>query len=231
MTKAEKADRSAARRFSTPYSCYECELPPNILAELLCPRGASREPRERWRQRALSPPRKRKPGFGFSCRLLVVLAVGLCVFWAGESCRAPRVSSPLPVSRSGTLQQVVPAPVSPIPAPLPIAAPGALEQTSANAPFSLGVASATQRWNVDATAGKIPEVRRATRVFTIGKLTALYMPDGAVTVARFWGIKNSFFELPDNPQLGDAWQVLEGAPHLWVWYRLPGHANAGWVDP
>jgi hypothetical protein len=57
------------------------------------------------------------------------------------------------------------------------------------------------------------------------------MPDGALTLTTFRGVKTSFFELPSNPQLGDAWRVLEGAPHLWVWYRLPGHAFPGWIDP
>jgi hypothetical protein len=57
------------------------------------------------------------------------------------------------------------------------------------------------------------------------------MPDGVLTVTKFLGVKNNFFELPSSPQLGDAWQVLEGAPHLWVWYRLPTHTVPAWVDP
>jgi hypothetical protein len=236
MTKAEKDDRYA-RRFSTPHSCYECELTSDVLDELLCPRGASKPPSERRRERrTLSPPSSRKPGFGFSCRLLVVLAIGLCVFWAGESRRAPSVSPPLPVSRDSSgipsrNSTFFPASVSPSSAPLPIAAPGALEGAGAGAPFSLGSGGwRRERWKADSFDGEIP-VRRATRVFTVGRPAVVRMPDGALVHTTFRGIKDTFAQLPGDPQWGDAWEILEGVPNLWVWYCLRGHSAPAWVDP
>jgi hypothetical protein len=91
-------------------------------------------------------------------------------------------------------------------------------------------------WNADGSgsgsAGLIPRVRRAERIYTIGKWTPVWMPDGALTSIRIWGVKDRFAELPSNPELGDAWGVLEGGQHaLWVWHQLPGHVTPGWVDP
>jgi hypothetical protein len=232
MINAEKEDPYAARRFSTPH--YECELPRNVRFELLSLRRASKSPGERRRQRALSPPRKRKPGFGFYARLLVLLAVGLGLFWAGQSRRAPRVSSPLPVSRSGALQPVVRARVSPTPAPLPVAGrESALEEASASAPFSLGSGGwRGERPTADATAGRIPEAApRARRVFTVRRPAVVRMPDGALVHTTFRGIKDTFAQLPGDPQWGDAWEILEGVPNLWVWYCLRGHSAPAWVDP
>jgi hypothetical protein len=90
-------------------------------------------------------------------------------------------------------------------------------------------------------AGVLPLVRRAERlspapraeqVFRIGRWNQVWMPDGALTWMRFWGVKDTFADLPLSPQPGDSYGVMEGGQHaLWVWYTLPGHAAPAWVDP
>ena len=236
MTKAEKEDPSAARRVSTSHCEYECALPSEVLDELLSSTGerSRSRPGERRRQRALPPPGKRKPGWRFTRRLLLVVLVASCVFWAGESRRErERVSSVLPVSRSGTLGEVVRTAVSPTPAPLPVAALWArLEgSSSANAPFSLGSGGwRCERPNADALDGEIP-APRATRVFRVGVPVVVRMPDGVLIQATFRGTKSTFYELPTNPQPNDLWRVVEGNNHLWLWSRLEGHAAPSWIDP
>jgi hypothetical protein len=75
-------------------------------------------------------------------------------------------------------------------------------------------------------------VKRAERVLRLGKWNQVWMPDGALTWVRFLGIKDTFSDLPGDPQMGDAWGVKEGGQQaLWVWYTLPGHVAPAWVDP
>jgi hypothetical protein len=84
-----------------------------------------------------------------------------------------------------------------------------------------------------------PEVRRAElvpvlraqQVLRVGRWNQVYMPDGRLTWMRFLGVKDTFADLPRDPQIGDAWGIVEGGRHaLWVWHILPGHSRPAWVD-
>jgi hypothetical protein len=223
-------------RFSTPP--FECELPPAALAEILSQRKSPREPGERRRSAALSPPNSLAQ---FVAWFAVILVLALSVWWVAESRKAsPVVSPPLPVLRSGTLPEVVSVAVSPTPAstpaPLPVA-PSASAEVSSGAPFSLGSAIPALRpnadGNADATAAlAIPEMRpvpRATRVFTPGRLTPVYIGDRLIS-ARFLGTKDTFSQLPISSQ-NDMWRVREGNNSLWVWTLPKGFSHEAWVDP
>ena len=75
-------------------------------------------------------------------------------------------------------------------------------------------------------------VKRASQVLRVGRWNQVYMPDGRLTWVRFWGIRQTFADLPSDPRIGDAWGVKEDqTSSLWVWHMLPGHAAAAWVDP
>jgi hypothetical protein len=43
-----------------------------------------------------------------------------------------------------------------------------------------------------------------------GSGTRFGISDGALTWVRFLGIKDTFSDLPGDPQMGDAWGVKEG---------------------
>jgi hypothetical protein len=73
---------------------------------------------------------------------------------------------------------------------------------------------------------------RAQQVFRIGIWSPVWMPVGKLTWVRFLGVKDTFADLPRNPQIGDSYGVLEGGQRaLWVWHTLPGHTTLAWVDP
>jgi hypothetical protein len=81
-------------------------------------------------------------------------------------------------------------------------------------------------------AERVSPAPRAEQVLRIGRWNQVWMPDGALTGIQFWGVKDTFADLPRSPQPGDSYGVLEGGQHaLWVWYALPGHAAPAWVDP
>lgn len=106
----------------------------------------------------------------------------------------------------------------------------------ASAPVAQSTPALPAGWNADGTAqgraGVIPVVRRAEQVLRVGRWNQVFMPDGQLTWVRFWGVANTFADLPSNPQIGDAFGVREGGQHaLWVWHQLPNHVRAEWVDP
>jgi hypothetical protein len=47
-------------------------------------------------------------------------------------------------------------------------------------------------------------VKRAERVLRLGRWNQVLMPDGALTWVRFLGTKDTFADLPRDPQMGDA---------------------------
>jgi hypothetical protein len=80
---------------------------------------------------------------------------------------------------------------------------------------------------------KLPDspAPRAQRILHPGDQVSVTMPDGELTPIRFMGAKYSFTDLPRDPQIGDAWEVLEGGGQTWVWYVPRGFTHAAWVDP
>jgi hypothetical protein len=187
---------------------YDCLLPDDALDELVAPR----------RPRILGRPVKGPHG-----RRLIMLAVLVLVLVAAD---------------------VVVALVSwQRPAAAPAAAPDPILEHSK----ALLAAQETQPvpgWQSDGTAygraGVIPEVRRAElvpvpraqQVLRLGRWNQVWMPDGVLTWMRFLGIKDTFADLPKNPQLGDAWGVQEGGQHaLWVWSVPVGFTRPVWQDP
>jgi hypothetical protein len=98
--------------------------------------------------------------------------------------------------------------------------------------FSSSLSPATPPQAVVEPVRSVQPVPQAQQVLRVGVWSLVYMPDGKLTMIRFLGIKNTFADLPKNPQLGDSYGVLEGGQGaLWVWYTLPGHVAPAWVDP
>jgi hypothetical protein len=65
----------------------------------------------------------------------------------------------------------------------------------------------------------------------IGIWNQVLMPDG-MTWIRFWGVKDTFADLLQNPQIGDAWGVVEGGQNaLWVWTVPADFTHPVWQDP
>jgi hypothetical protein len=222
-----KRQRGIASRFqactcSRAGSCagYECELPASARAELVGLRRPPIPPPSLDRPLPVRPTRERVLTTWRSIRGLVFIGaagLGLVVLLAAGLAS---------LSRKSTI--LAPAPDL------------VLEHSKA-----ILAAEPTPGWRADGTAygraGVLPEVRRAERlspapraeqVFRIGKWNPVWMPDGALTWVRFWGVKDTFADLPRSPQLGDSYGVLEGGQHaLWIWSIPRGFTRAAWVDP
>ena len=75
-------------------------------------------------------------------------------------------------------------------------------------------------------------VKRAEQVLALGRWNQVWMPDVKLTWVRFLGVKDTFADLPRNPQMGDSWGVKEDQTRsLLVWHQLPNHSRPAWVDP
>ena len=186
---------------------YECELPNDVRQELSRPR------RGFFRQR---PTTRRS----FSGWLAIGLAgLGLAVLLAVVSSRKPITTAPdLVLEHSGAA----------------LAQQQAQQAVLPSAPGSTARAAAPNAPKVPkALLVRLPDspAPRAQRILHPGDQVSVMMPDGALTPMRFLGIKDSFTDLPRDPQLGDGWQVLEGGGQTWIWHTLPGHVASAWVDP
>jgi hypothetical protein len=73
-------------------------------------------------------------------------------------------------------------------------------------------------------------VKRAEQVLRIGRWNQVWMPDGLMWI-RFRGIRETFEQLPTDPQIGDAYGVNTGQHALWVWCVPAGFTRPVWQDP
>ncbi len=90
---------------------------------------------------------------------------------------------------------------------------------------------------VQAPVVETPEVRRAEHVpVTVKRAVFASWPvesslDAGLRsdLVRFLGIKDTFADLPGNPQMGDAWGVKEDQTNcLWVWHQLLNYSRPAW---
>jgi hypothetical protein len=193
---------------------FDCELPDDIRAQL----GKPKRPGILGRPRPVKPP----PPRALLYLVLVICALTL----VGTAINLWRQQERERASSTRAISQ----PLAPQPTPTPAATPESLPSGSA------------ERWKeyLATQPQRAPEVRRAERVsvpraeqvFRLGIWSPVWMPAGKLTWVRFLGVKDTFADLPRNPQIGDSYGVLEGGQRaLWVWHILPGHSAPAWVDP
>ena len=188
---------------------FDCELPDDVLDELLAPK----------RPRILGRPSNasdRRRGLVLAVLALVLVAAGVVVvFWSWQR---PTV---VPVVQSTT-----PAVAQPTPAASAALSPG--WNTDGTASGRAGVIPEVRR----AELVKLP-TPRATLValpeWRVGETRRLMMPYGLEVVGRLRGHSDDELNLPTTGNtIGDTW-LVEGVP--WIWICAPGASTAAWIDP
>lgn len=210
-------DRSA-RRIS-PTTSYDCELPPNVRAELEVP-----PPR---RPQILEKP---APDPAFRSRLVLALLAILMVVggFVMVLTQPPRVTQEKPAVQPSPIPVPVvqPTPVqSPIP---PVPTPERLEP--APAPVAQPEVRRAELVTRRAELVSLPAPRAKLVAIPLGSWTQLIMPDGSREYALFRGVVPSGSMLPAAGAPGDLY-IAGDTGYAWVWIPEANGGSGGWIDP